>query len=347
MIPTCSGKKGKAFPCLFFMPDPRTLGAWALFLLAQAAGIDSASAQSPDRPAALAFPVIKTLDARDTSFVQYVADVEEARRRISLLERIGDPEKAKTEGERIAGTLAVYAYAPKAGDDAFTLAARCSLPYASIASLNRLTHPAALASLKLVLLPTIPGLYIPESADSDLEKLIALGRSGEPGVEIVVRKDAGPMKFRFLPGEDYNPTERAFFLNLSFRFPLPFFRISSDYGLRRNPVTGSLKAHEGIDLAAPEGTEVYAARDGRVSRVGTDPIYGNFVVVEHDGGWTSLYGHLSSIRTVLRKEVRSGTLIGTVGSTGQSTGPHLHFELRQDGRPKDPSMLLPSRGPER
>lgn len=98
--------------------------------------------------------------------------------------------------------------------------------------------------------------------------------------------------------------------------------------------------HQGIDLAAPEGTEVYAVADGVVIDIGEDPIYGNYVIISHGESWTSLYGHLQKVETVLRSSVRSGTLIGRVGSTGQSTGPHLHFELRQNGRALDPTGRL-------
>jgi murein DD-endopeptidase MepM/ murein hydrolase activator NlpD len=87
------------------------------------------------------------------------------------------------------------------------------------------------------------------------------------------------------------------------------------------------------------GTEVFAAREGVVSAQGQDPIYGNYIIISH-GDWSSLYGHLSEIKTVLRSNVRSGTLIGKVGSTGQSTGPHLHFELRQNGIAQDPEKYL-------
>jgi murein DD-endopeptidase MepM/ murein hydrolase activator NlpD len=98
--------------------------------------------------------------------------------------------------------------------------------------------------------------------------------------------------------------------------------------------------HQGIDLAAPEGTEVFAVADGVVTSAGFDPVYGNYIIIRHNNNWTSLYGHLQVIETVLRTELKSGNLIGRVGSTGQSTGPHLHFELRQDGRAFDPAGRL-------
>jgi murein DD-endopeptidase MepM/ murein hydrolase activator NlpD len=110
--------------------------------------------------------------------------------------------------------------------------------------------------------------------------------------------------------------------------------------MRQNPVTGNTSFHQGLDLAAPQGTPVYAAQNGTVSEQGADPIYGNYIIITHNNNWISLYGHLSTIETSLYQQVNSGTLIGRVGSTGQSTGPHLHFELRQNGVSRDPQRLL-------
>jgi murein DD-endopeptidase MepM/ murein hydrolase activator NlpD len=100
--------------------------------------------------------------------------------------------------------------------------------------------------------------------------------------------------------------------------------------------------HRGVDLAAPEGAEVFAVKSGIVTDIGEDPILGKYVILSHENNWVSFYGHLSSIEpnTSIRAEVQSGSLIARVGSTGQSTGPHLHFELRQNGQSRDPARLL-------
>jgi murein DD-endopeptidase MepM/ murein hydrolase activator NlpD len=298
------------------------------------------------------FPAISRLEPGDVVFKQYQADVEAARRRIANMERIGDsPDKA-------AEDLTVYAYIPREGDDVFSLAARCTVPYAALATLNRFEHPASMGAGQVLLLPSMPGLFIPLEAESgagsaqaegpvtaegpatDLEQLLAASRAHEGGLIITLTRNNRKESFRFIPGADFSPTERAFFLNTGFRFPLRRYRLTSSFGLRRNPVTGTLKVHEGLDLAAPEGDEVLAARDGVVTDLGDDPIYGKYIVIRHGESWVSLYGHLSKIETVLRSSVRSGTLIGRVGSTGQSTGPHLHFELRQNGKAQDPGRFL-------
>ena len=278
------------------------------------------------------FPVITRLDPADTAFRQYAADVEEARRRIHNRERAGETEAS------LAEALTVYAYRPGPRDDAFSLAARCNVPVSALATLNRLPHPESFARAPSLLLPSMPGIFVAESPDTDLELLLSAGRTG--GIPVAINGNGVNRRFFFIPGADFSPTERAFFLNIGFRYPLRDFRLSSPFGPRRNPVTGNFAVHQGLDLAAPEGTGVYAAREGEVADLGFDPVYGNFIIIRHGENWTSLYGHLSKFETALRNRVGSGTLIGRVGSTGQSTGPHLHFELRQNGRAQDPGRLL-------
>jgi len=278
------------------------------------------------------FPAITRLDSSDTGFKQYINDVENNRKRlITFRGRLLET----------AEYLTIYQYTTRDEDDVFSLAARCNIPYSSLASLNKLKNPLSLERGKPILLPSCPGIYIPENINSDLEKLTGAGRlSSQESVKIKINIAGKTETFNFFPGADYSPQERAFFLNSGFRFPLKFFRVTSDFGPRANPVTGSAGMHQGIDLAAPEGTEVYAIADGTVIDTGFNTIYGNYVVISHSDRWTSLYGHLQIIETVLRSNVKSGNLIGRVGTTGQSTGPHLHFELRQDGRPLNPAGKL-------
>jgi murein DD-endopeptidase MepM/ murein hydrolase activator NlpD len=280
------------------------------------------------------FPVIERMDTRDAGFRQYIADVENNRRR--LFSRQSSPLQA-------AETLTIYQYSPRPDEDIFSLAARCNIPYSALASLNRLNNPVILESGPL-LLPSCPGLFINTRLDSDLEKLLGAARLAAPdagNVEIVINiADRNPQTFYFFPGADFTPTERAFFLNSGFRFPLQTFRLTSSFGPRQNPITGNATIHQGLDLAAPEGTAVLATADGIVIEVGEDAVYGIYIIIRHGERWTSLYGHLQKVETSLRSAVKSGNLIGRVGSTGQSTGPHLHFELRQDGRPMNPAERL-------
>lgn len=113
-------------------------------------------------------------------------------------------------------------------------------------------------------------------------------------------------------------------------------RISSSFGYRRHPITGVYKLHTGVDIAAPTGTQIHAAGDGRVILAGWYGAYGFAVVIDHGGGVSTLYGHCSSLLVRVGENVRKGSVIACVGSTGLSTGPHCHYEKRIDGKPVNP-----------
>ncbi|HJN16806.1 MAG TPA: peptidoglycan DD-metalloendopeptidase family protein, partial [Armatimonadota bacterium] len=115
------------------------------------------------------------------------------------------------------------------------------------------------------------------------------------------------------------------------------FRVSSRYKMRKHPVTGRYKMHTGIDLACGSGTAIYSAANGRVVHAGWYGAYGIAVVIDHGNGWSTLYGHCSSISTSAGRNVTSGQRIGSVGSTGYSTGPHLHYEVRRWGKHVSPT----------
>lgn len=122
------------------------------------------------------------------------------------------------------------------------------------------------------------------------------------------------------------------------------YRLTSPYGWRTHPIHGVGKMHAGTDLAAPTGTPVYAAHDGTAT-VRYDPGgYGNYIDLTAPDGVTTRYGHLSVATTASGQPVTAGTLIGRVGSTGASTGPHLHLEVRQQGQPVDPVPYLAGKG---
>ncbi|MEZ0151677.1 MAG: peptidoglycan DD-metalloendopeptidase family protein, partial [Candidatus Reddybacter sp.] len=134
---------------------------------------------------------------------------------------------------------------------------------------------------------------------------------------------------------DGKPMRKAFL-----RAPLDFTRISSNFSLRRkHPVHKRIKAHRGVDYAAPRGTPVYAAGDGRVVASGYSKANGNYVFLQHGGKYVTKYLHLTKRLTSKGKHVSQGKTIGTVGSTGYATGPHLHYEFLVNGVHRNPRTV--------
>ncbi|MEO6227708.1 MAG: M23 family metallopeptidase [Thermomonas sp.] len=127
------------------------------------------------------------------------------------------------------------------------------------------------------------------------------------------------------------------------RMPIPYARISSGFGMRKHPVLGRMRGHMGIDYAAGTGTPIMAAGDARIEFVGRKGGYGNAVILNHGGGRTTLYGHMSRFAKIhAGQRVAQGMVIGYVGSTGLATGPHLHYEFRVNGVHMNPmKMTLP------
>lgn len=127
--------------------------------------------------------------------------------------------------------------------------------------------------------------------------------------------------------------------------PIDGARISSGYGRRRHPILGYTKMHRGIDFAAPRGTPVYAAGHGTVEVAGRNGGYGKYIRIRHNSSYKTAYAHLKGYAKGIRKgrRVRQGQVIGYVGSTGRSTGPHLHYEILKNGKQTNPKRLnLPS-----
>jgi len=116
--------------------------------------------------------------------------------------------------------------------------------------------------------------------------------------------------------------------------------ITSAFGLRMHPILGFVRMHTGVDMEAPWGQSVAAGAAGRVIFAGPYGGYGNTVIIDHEGGMSTLSAHLSSFAVVYGEQVSAGQTVGYVGSTGLSTGPHLHFEVRIDGKPVDPAPYL-------
>ena len=225
------------------------------------------------------------------------------------------------------------------------LAARCCITQETLATLNQIENAQDDIKEKTLILPVVSGLFIPvERGINSVEVLLQENYSTQTLTKNTIYYNINGRDYLFLCGKRFSPTERAYFLDSALRLPLDSesFWVSSEFGKRKNPFSGKMKNHNGIDLAAAEGTPVYAIKDGAVyAAIENDAEFGNYIILSHDQGkMTSVYAHLSKIRPERYQYVKKGEVIGYVGQTGMATGPHLHFEIRQGGKAEDPRNRL-------
>ena len=166
------------------------------------------------------------------------------------------------------------------------------------------------------------------SKESELEKAHQSLRAAAAAVDAEIKK----MEQQLAPQISNVVSESGF------RWPLPsgYNTLSSLFGGRIHPVTGRPNNHTGIDIPAPGGTSIYAAKSGVVTTSKYNSSYGNYVVISHSDGTSTLYAHMSRRNATVGQTVKQGAVIGYVGTTGSSTGNHLHLEIRVNGARKDP-----------
>lgn len=174
-----------------------------------------------------------------------------------------------------------------------------------------------------------------EEIDSELEQLEDISAEQE---ELLMALAAKVSKLNAEKNRIQNPYSGG-------RLGMPIkdsYRVTSNFGTRIHPITGKRHTHTGIDFAAPQGTDIYAAEDGVVIVAQSWSGYGNCVIIDHGNGLWTLYGHIRNggIKVDKGETVKKGQKIAEVGSTGNSTGPHLHFEVRKNETPVNPSSYL-------
>ena len=171
-------------------------------------------------------------------------------------------------------------------------------------------------------------------------KTATVSKASNPGIETPkpTGKESSPPAVG-APTSDADFERQMVDLWSSVSMPLDDMRVTSRYGMRHHPIYKKTMAHNGLDLGAPTGTKVYAMMDGVVARTGYDKRSGNFVVIDH-GEYTVSYCHLSKILVKKGERVKAGQTTSLSGNTGASTGPHLHFGLRKNGKWCNPYVLL-------
>lgn len=279
------------------------------------------------------YPEIKNLQSDDVFFNQYSVAVAMARRAIARFDTTADI------------TPEFYTYTVKPSDTLIQIAARCCIPYDAIATLNRIASKDDDIEGRRLLLPSLPGLYVYKKPSSTLEQLVREYVDQTPsefeGFVVPVFDDKQrAVEVYCLPNALFNGTIRAFFFLPYYTFPLESRRITSGFGLRKDPFTGHDSHHTGLDIAAPLGAKVSAITGGIITYTGTDRVLGKHIILQHKDGRESVYGHLSKINVCIGDIIKVGTVIGEVGATGRATGNHLHLEIRESSRPTDPARFF-------
>lgn len=232
----------------------------------------------------------------------------------------------------------------KEGEQILQLAISFGVSQDSIMSLNKIKNARLLQIGQLLKIPSIDGiLYTVKEQDTliSIAKKHSISLLDLTNVNGIKDDALTTGRVLFLPGAHLDWMTIQEINGDLFVCPLRGrYRITSRFGWRVDPFTRNRSFHNGVDMAIVRGTPVYASLAGQVVSTGYSTVYGNHVIIKHHSGYQTLYGHLNSIYTAPNKYVSSNTQIGTVGSTGRSTGPHLHFTVYKNGATIDPMTLL-------
>ncbi len=255
--------------------------------------------------------------------------------------------KETNTGKDTTIALQIYSYQVDDNNSShslFSIAARTMMPYDTIATLNGIANSRISIAGKHLLIPNIPGIFVPESPRNELERVLLYNYQEElqDNKRMYIKKADKDEIYYFFPGHSFNPNERKIFFQSFFFFPVHEYRISSLYGMRNHPVTGIRHHHMGIDIAGRHGDPVHASQDGTVIDTGYDETWGHYIHIKHENNYQTFYAHLNTIETEIGDIVSRLERIGTIGSTGISTGPHLHFEIRNNNTKINPLSLLPT-----
>jgi murein DD-endopeptidase MepM/ murein hydrolase activator NlpD len=232
-------------------------------------------------------------------------------------------------------------YVVKRGDSVSKIAADHGLSYDAVIASNELTNAHLLRVGQTLRLPNMNGIpYVVKQGDN----LFKISKNWNIPLEIIVdvnnlQQDLLiPGQNIFLPGARMQARDLRLAMGTSFAAPLKGMgaRQTSGYGWRKDPFTGTQRLHEAIDWAIATGTPVRAASDGKVAMVGNDPGLGRYIILNHSDNYETLYAHLSIISVKQGDSIAQGAKIGEVGSTGRSTGSHLHFALYRNNRAVNP-----------
>ena len=232
--------------------------------------------------------------------------------------------------------MKTYAYKVRPYDTYWRISKRQGIAIDTILSCNDPERPHALEVGTVLEIPIINGIFHRKAKGG--ESVESLGRSYNLSKRLIryFNPNFDLEERIFIPGAGLSLSERTERLGYLFLKPLSRIKVTSYWGMRIHPITKKREMHTGIDLAAMEGTFVYAAKGGKVIYTGRAYGYGKLVVIQHSRRYQTKYAHLKKIRVKVGQRVKGQAPIGRVGNTGRSTGFHLHYEVLRDGKPINP-----------
>lgn len=238
--------------------------------------------------------------------------------------------------------LLCFSYTVRQGDTIGALAETFGLNQDTLLSLNEIKNSRLLQIGQVLRIPNQDGILYTVQKGDTLAGIAEQFRAETAAIETVnelFSDTVHPGTVLFIPGARLDPVQRQEINGDLFIWPVRSY-ITSPYGYRKSPFTGLRQFHSGLDIGAPAGTPIRAAMSGRVIAAGWDNSFGNYVVISHHAGYRTLYAHMSVIRVRAGAVVNTGERIGDVGSTGLSTGSHLHFTIYKNGVTVNPRSLL-------
>ena len=240
-------------------------------------------------------------------------------------------------------TVTFKDYTVRKGDTVSGIASRAGLRnFGTLLSVNNIDNARRISAGQVLQVPSSDGLLYTVKKNETLAGIAAAHK-----VTVTALLDANDLTQEtlsvgqklFIPGAVLSSFELRKALGELFIYPIRG-RLTSPFGYRSDPFTGARSFHSGIDLAAPTGTSVKATLDGKIAETGFNRIFGNYIIITHDRGYQSLYGHLSAVYVKRGQYVTQGTVVGAVGNTGYSTGPHLHLSIYKNGNLINPFSVL-------